>query len=67
MHPCNPIRMGLSLNLAVFFFEVLDDKKSAKKLANEAIILAEDQIDKIDEATYKEAKTLLALLKENLE
>lgn len=67
LHPCNPIRLGLSLNLAVFYYNVLDDKKSAKKLANEAILMAESTIDKVDEATYKEAKTLLALLKEDLE
>ena len=53
--------------MSVFYYEILDDKKSAKQIALESIVMAEDKLDTTDEATYKEAKSILALLKENYE
>lgn len=62
---CNPIRLGLALNLSVFYYDVLDDKKMGKALALETITLAKDKLDQSDESTYKEAKHIIELLEDN--
>jgi hypothetical protein len=59
LDPCNPIRLGLTLNLALFYYHVLDDKRLGKAVASDAIIIAEDNLDKSDESTFKETKQIL--------
>lgn len=66
LHPCNPVHLGLTLNLALFYYHVLDDKRLGKAVASDAIVIAEDNLDKSDETTFKETKQILQLLKNNL-
>ena len=63
----NPIKLGLALNYSVFFYEVMNDPKTAVKIANEAFDVAIHQLEKIEDDQYKDSTTILQLLKENIE
>ena len=62
----HPIRLGLALNYSVFYYEVLDDPSKACKLAKQAFDDAIGDIDNIDEEQYKDATTIMQLIKDNL-
>ena len=64
--PCNPIRLGLALNFSVFYYEVMKDQKRACELAESALQQALDKIDEISEEDFRDAKSIIELLKENL-
>jgi len=64
--PCNPIKLGLALNFSVFHYEVMQDNKKACELAEKALQEAMAKIDDVDEENFREAKSILELLKENL-
>jgi len=64
--PCNPIKLGLALNFSVFHYEVMKDHKQACTLADEALQAALDKIDDLDEENFRDAKSIIELLKENL-
>jgi hypothetical protein len=66
LNPCNPIRLGLALNFSVFHFEVIGDHKTACTLCENALNTAVDNIDDCDEETFRDAKSIMELLKENL-
>ena len=64
--PCNSIKLGLALNFSVFYYEVMKDQKRACELAEEALQSALDKIDEISEEDFRDAKSIIELLKENL-
>lgn len=64
--PCNPIRLGLALNFSVFHYEVMKDHKQACTLADEALQQALEKIDDLGEDDFRDAKSIIELLKENL-
>jgi 14-3-3 protein beta/theta/zeta len=64
--PCNPIKLGLALNFSVFHYEVMKDHKQACVLADEALQAALDKIDDLGEEDFRDAKSIIELLKENL-
>jgi hypothetical protein len=66
LNPCNPIRLGLALNFSVFQYEVLKDHKRALELGEAALTEALEKIDDVDEETFRDAKSIIELLKENL-
>ena len=63
---CNPIKLGLALNFSVFYYEVMQDNKQACSLAETALQEAMNKIDDVDEETFRDAKSIIELLKENL-
>jgi hypothetical protein len=63
---CNPIKLGLALNFSVFYYEVMQDNKQACALAETALQDAMNKIDDVDEETFRDAKSIIELLKENL-
>ena len=63
---CNPIRLGLALNFSVFYYEVKNDHAKACELGEQALQNALDKIDECDEETFRDAKSIIELLKENL-
>lgn len=63
---CNPIKLGLALNYSVFYYEVMQDNKQACQLAETALQDAMNKIDDVDEETFRDAKSIIELLKENL-
>lgn len=64
--PCNPIKLGLALNFSVFYYEVMKNQARACELAEQALQLALDKIDEISEEDFRDAKSIIELLKENL-
>jgi 14-3-3 protein epsilon len=66
LQACNPIKLGLALNCSVFYYEVMQDSKKACQLAETALQDAMNKIDDVDEETFRDAKSIIELLKENL-
>ena len=66
LNACNPIRLGLALNFSVFQYEVMNNHKSACELGEQALSEALEKIDDVDEETFRDAKSIIELLKENL-
>lgn len=66
LQACNPIKLGLALNCSVFYYEVMQDSKKACVLAETALQEAMNKIDDVDEETFRDAKSIIELLKENL-
>ena len=66
LNACNPIRLGLALNLSVFHYEVMNNHKQACELGEAALSDALEKIDDVDEETFRDAKSIIELLKENL-
>jgi 14-3-3 protein epsilon len=66
LNPCNPIRLGLALNFSVFHYEVMNNHKQACELGEAALSDALEKIDDVDEETFRDAKSIIELLKENL-
>lgn len=64
--PCNPIKLGLALNFSVFHYEVMKNHKVACDLADQALQDALDKIDELEEDDFRDAKSIIELLKENL-
>jgi len=66
MNPCSATKLGLALNLSVFYYEVLKDRISACKYADLALNAALSKIDELGENEFRDAKTVIELMKENL-
>ena len=64
--PCNPIKLGLALNFSVFHYEVMKNHKQACELADSALQNALEKIDELEEEDFRDAKSIIELLKENL-
>ena len=63
---CNPIKLGLALNFSVFHYEVMKNHAKACELADQALQEALDKIDELPEDDFRDAKSIIELLKENL-
>lgn len=63
---CNSIRLGLALNFSVFHYEVMQDVKKACELGDKALQDALDKLDDCDEETFRDAQSIIELLRENL-
>ena len=66
LNACNPIRLGLALHFSVFHYEVMNNHKQACSLGEQALSDALEKIDDVDEETFRDAKSIIELLKENL-
>ena len=62
----HPIKLGLALNYSVFHYEVKNDPSKACQLAKQAFDDAIADIDQIDEDQYKDATTIMQLIRDNL-
>ena len=56
----------IALNFSVFYYEVMNDHKKACELGESALSEALEKIDDVDEETFRDAKSIIELLKENL-
>lgn len=63
---CNPIKLGLALNFSVFHYEVMKNHSKACELADKALQEALEKIDELQEDDFRDAKSIIELLKENL-
>jgi len=62
----HPLRLGLLLNLSVFYFEILQNQEKATKTAEKAFDRAISNIDNVCEETYKDCTLIMQLLRDNL-
>jgi len=65
--PTNPIRLGTQLSIAVFTYEVLQERENAIKIARSAFDDAIEVLDNLDEVSYKDSTLILQLLRDKLE
>ena len=66
LNACNPIRLGLALNFSVFHYEVMNNHAQACDLGEKALSDALEKIDDVDEDMFRDAKSIIELLKENI-
>ena len=66
LNACNSIRLGLALNFSVFYYEVMQDVRKACELGDKALQDALDRLDDCDEETFRDAQSIIELLRENL-
>lgn len=64
--PTHPIRLGLALNLSVFYYEILNLQDEACELAKKAFDSAIAELDQLQEDSYKDATLIMQLLRDNL-
>lgn len=64
--PTHPIRLGLALNLSVFYYEILGHQDDACELAKKAFDSAIAELDQLQEDSYKDATLIMQLLRDNL-
>ena len=62
----HPIRLGLALNYSVFYFEIMQEPRTATELAKEVFDKAINEIDDVEESQYKDAAMILQLLRDNI-
>nr|ADP08792.1 14-3-3 protein [Azumapecten farreri] len=66
MQPTHPIRLGLSLNYSVFFYEIDNSPEKACQTAKLAFDDAIAELDSLSEEPYKDSTLIMQLLRDNL-
>ncbi|OAY84488.1 14-3-3-like protein [Ananas comosus] len=64
--PTHPIRLGLSLNFSVFYYEILNSPDRACTLAKQSFDDAIAELDTLGEESYKDSTLIMQLLRDNL-
>ncbi|KAJ9520435.1 hypothetical protein QJQ45_000158 [Haematococcus lacustris] len=64
--PTHPIRLGLALNLSVFYYEIFNSPERACQLAKQAFDEGIAELDSLSEESYKDSTLLMQLLRDNL-
>eukprot|EP01062_Namystynia_karyoxenos_P008839 TRINITY_DN13116_c0_g2_i1.p1 TRINITY_DN13116_c0_g2~~TRINITY_DN13116_c0_g2_i1.p1 ORF type:complete len:276 (+),score=123.36 TRINITY_DN13116_c0_g2_i1:86-829(+) len=62
----HPIRLGLVLNAAVFYYEIVRQPDKGIDLAKKAFDSAVTELESLDEDSYKESTLIMQLLRDNL-
>lgn len=62
----HPMRLGVYLNMSVFYYEILQEPGRALMLTKSALDEALGQIDSINEEMYKDCTLIMQLLRDNL-
>lgn len=62
----HPTRLGLALNYSVCYYEILDQKDEACKLAKQAFDDAIEKLDTLNDKSYKDSTLIMQLLRDNL-
>jgi len=62
----HPTRLGLVLNYSVCCYEILKKKEEACKMAKEAFDNAIEQLDSLNDDSYKDSTLIMQLLRDNL-
>jgi 14-3-3 protein epsilon len=65
--PTHPLRLGLALSFAVYYYEIQEDPQRACQLAKQTIDDAVPEIDNLSNDHYRDSTLLMQLLRDNLE
>ena len=65
----HPISLGLTLNLSVFYYEIMNDHQQAIKIAKNTLDSVNGELNNLDEddESNRDAVSIINLLRENLE
>ncbi|KAL4496194.1 hypothetical protein ABPG72_012931 [Tetrahymena utriculariae] len=66
LNTTHPTRLGLALNFSVFYYEVMNNPTTAQNLAKQAFQDALADIENIKENQFKDATTIMQLIRDNL-
>jgi len=61
-----PIRLGLGLNMSVYYYEIKNEPKLACNLAKTTFDAAITELDSLGEDSYKDSTLIMQLLRDNL-
>lgn len=64
--PTHPIRLGLSLNFSVFYYEIMKEHEKGFQLARQAYEEAVSELETLDDDAYRESNLIVRLLRDNL-
>lgn len=64
--PTHPIRLGLSLNFSVFYYEIMKEHTKGFQLARQAYEEAVSELETLDDDAYRESNLIVRLLRDNL-
>jgi len=64
--PTNPIRLGLALNFSVFYYEIMNSPDNAIQLAKQAFDNAIEQLESLNDESYKDSTLIMQLLRDNI-
>ena len=62
----DPIRIGLALNFSILYYEILNDHLSASAIAKGAFDDAINNLDHVNDISYKDATVLMQVLRDNM-
>ena len=65
LKPTHPLRIGIGLNLSVFYFDIMEDVVYACQIAKDTFDCAISDLDNVDSDHYKETTLLMQLLRDN--
>lgn len=66
LNTTSPTRLGLALNFSVFCYEILESPEQACKMAKAAFDSAIGDLEKLEDEEYKDAASIMQLLRDNL-
>lgn len=66
LHCAHPLRLGVGLNIAVYYYDIVKDTRQACQIAKNSFNSAISKLDSLDEIFYKESTLLMQLLRDNM-
>ena len=62
----HPVKLGLSLNHSVFYYEIMQNPEKACSMARQAFDDAIADLDNVDDEYYKDTTLIMQLIRDNL-
>ncbi|EDO42821.1 predicted protein [Nematostella vectensis] len=66
LSPTDPVRLGLALNFAVFYKEILNEAEMAIMHSKQAYAAALPEMDSLSEEVYRDSNLIMHLLNDNI-